>query len=120
MSTEDSDFLENRKKWKEAIEPKSAALSLAGEPTMYSLISELLENLNSLGMKTFLVTNGTRPDRLETLSKEPTTLYISLTSPEKKCYSRLNRPIIKNGWERLTKSLELMNSFNCRKGHNGL
>ncbi len=99
---------------KEAENPKHAAISLAGEPTIYSRISELIEAFHKRKMTTFLVTNGTLPERLESLEEEPTQLYISLCAPNEKIYEKLNRPIIKDGWERLNKSLELMKSFSCR------
>lgn len=104
----------NRRKWKESIKPTHAAISLAGEPTLYPRISELLEEFRKKGITTFLVTNGTRPDRLQTLDTEPTNLYISLCAPDKETYLRVHRPLITNGWKRLNESLELMKSFNCR------
>ncbi len=105
----------NLKKWKEAISPTNAAISLAGEPTMYPRIGELIREFKKRKMQTFLVTNGTRPDRLKSLETEPTNLYITLCATDKKTYLKINRPTISDGWKRLTESLELMESFNCRK-----
>jgi len=104
----------DKKKFAEALEPTSAAISLAGEPTLYPKIGELIEEFKRRNMQTFLVTNGTRPDRLRSLATEPTNLYISLCAPDKETYLKVNRPIISDGWERLNESLELMKSFNCR------
>ncbi len=104
----------DKKKWEEAIKPTNAAISLAGEPTMYSRISDLIAEFKKRNMSTFLVTNGTRPDRLKSLEVEPTNLYISLCAPDKQTYLKVNRPLISNGWERLNESLELLKSFNCR------
>ncbi|MCK4953650.1 4-demethylwyosine synthase TYW1 [Candidatus Bathyarchaeota archaeon] len=104
----------DKRKWNEAINPTNAAISLAGEPTLYSRISELIDEFKKRGITTFLVTNGTRPDRLQTLTTEPTNLYISLCAPDQKTYMVVNRPLIKQSWEKLNKSLELMKSFNCR------
>lgn len=104
----------DKKKLEEAFVPTSAAISLAGEPTLYPRIAELIEEF-SKNMQTFLVTNGTRPDRLMELTKEPTNLYISLCAPDKKTYLKINRPLVTDGWERINESLELMKSFNCRK-----
>jgi len=104
-----------RKKWEEAEKPTSAAISLAGEPTLYPRIAELIEEFKKRGMQTFLVTNGTRPDRLKTLTTEPTNLYISLCAPDKEMYMKVNRPLISEGWERLNESLVLMKNFSCRK-----
>lgn len=102
------------KKWEEAIKPTNAAISLAGEPTLYPRISELLEEFHERKMTTFLVTNGTLPERLKNLETEPTQLYISLCAPDKETYLKVHNPLIPNGWEKLNESLELMKSFNCR------
>jgi tRNA wybutosine-synthesizing protein 1 len=105
----------DRRKWEEALKPTNAAISLAGEPTLYPRISDLLGEFRKRGITTFLVTNGTRPDRLRTLGTEPTSLYISLCAPDRETYLHVHRPLITDGWERLNESLELMKSFNCRK-----
>jgi tRNA wybutosine-synthesizing protein 1 len=105
----------DKKKWKESIKPTNAAISLAGEPTLYPRISDLLEEFHKRDMTTFLVTNGTRPDRLKSLDEEPTNLYISLCSPDKITYKKVHNPLIKDGWKKLNESLELMKSFDCRK-----
>jgi tRNA wybutosine-synthesizing protein 1 len=102
-------------KWNEANHPTSVAISLAGEPTLYSRISSLLREFQRRGMTTFLVTNGTRPDRLQTLEVEPTNLYISLCAPDRETYHYVHNPLVTNGWEKLNESLNLMKSFNCRK-----
>ncbi len=104
-----------RKKWDEAINPTSAAISLAGEPTMYPRISDMIGEFKRRKMITFLVTNGTRPDRLESLDHEPTNLYISVCAPDEETYNTINRPMISDGWNRLNTSLEMMGSFDCRK-----
>jgi len=101
-------------KWKEAMEPTNAAISLAGEPTLYPRISDLLGEFRRRGVTTFLVTNGTRPDRLQALETEPTSLYISLCAPDRETYLQVHRPLIGYGWERLNESLVLMRSFSCR------
>lgn len=101
-------------KWEEANRPTSAAISLAGEPTLYSRISGLLEEFKRRKMAAFLVTNGTRPDRLKSLETEPTSLYVSLCAPDKETYLRVNRPFIPDGWEKLGESLGLLKSFGCR------
>jgi tRNA wybutosine-synthesizing protein 1 len=105
----------DKKKWEEAINPTSAAISLAGEPTLYPRIGELIGEFKKRGMTTFLVTNGTRPDRLKSLTTEPTNLYVSFCAPDKETYLKVNRPLVADGWERLNESLELMSSFGCRK-----
>lgn len=102
------------KKWEESIRPTNAAISLAGEPTLYAKISELIEEFHKRNMTTFLVTNGTLPERIENLETEPTQLYISLCAPDKETYLKVHNPLISDGWEKLNKSLELMRSLNCR------
>jgi len=104
----------DKKKWEEAINPTNAAISLAGEPTLYPRISELIEEFHKMNITTFLVTNGPRPDRLKTLESEPTSLYISLCAPDKQTYLKVHRPFVADGWKKLNESLELMRSFNCR------
>ncbi len=104
----------NLKKWKEANNPNQAAISLAGEPTLYPKISELIQEFHKQGFTTFLVTNGQFPERLENL-KEPTQFYLSLDAPDKENYKKIDNPQLSDFWERLNKSLEIMNSFSCRK-----
>ena len=102
------------RKWKEAREPKHCAISLAGEPTMYPKISDLIEECHRRGMTTFLVTNGLHPNVLEEIT-EPTQLYISVVAPDEKTYKAVCQPQVDDGWGRLNESLEIMPSFDCRK-----
>lgn len=99
---------------KEAMEPKQVAISLEGEPTMYPKISELIEGFHKRGMTTFLVTNGTRPEILESMTL-PTQLYISLSSTSADMFERLQKPVAKNLWEKVNKTLELFPSLKTRK-----
>lgn len=107
----------NMKKWKEAQNPTNAAISLLGEPALYPGLSQLIEEFHKRHMTTFLVTNGQLPERLEQLvgGAEPTQLYISLDAPNKQIYKKLDRPGYPDFWERLNRSLEVMDSFSCRK-----
>jgi len=105
----------DKKKWKEAQNPTNMAISLAGEPTLYERLSDLIKEAHKREMSTFLVTNGTRPDKLKKLETEPTNLYISLCAPDEETYKKTHQPLIKDGWKRLNESLKLMKSFNCRK-----
>lgn len=104
----------DKKKLEEALVPKHAAISLAGEPTLYGQISELIDAFHKRNMTTFLVTNGTRPDRLGACS-EPTQLYLSLDAPDEKVYTSLDRPAVPASWEKISQSLELMPSLSCQK-----
>lgn len=116
----------NWRKLTEALTPKHVAISLTGEPTLYPNIGELIRTYHQKGLTTFLVSNGTLPNRLSNLSQEPTQLYISLCAPNEQTYNKVCRPLMPNAWNRLNESLGLMPSFKCRtvirmtlvKGHN--
>jgi len=104
------------KKWREAQDPNQAAISLAGEPTTYPQMGELIESFHKHGFKsTFLVTNGTFPERLRDLSTEPTQLYLSLEAPTKELYKQIDRPIISDGWERINRTIDLFPLFKCNR-----
>ncbi len=102
-------------KLREARSPKHAAISLAGEPMIYSRMSGLLSEFHRRGMTTFLVTNGTLPERIEALETLPTQFYISVCSPTEKHFRKVHAPEIRNGWPRLLRSLELMRDMNTRR-----
>lgn len=103
----------NTKKYQEALKPKHVAISLAGEPTLYPELGELLTKFHSLGMTTFLVTNGTRPDALKSLSDEPTQLYISLSASTLDKYQEICKPRSKKYWRKLLETLDLLKSYDC-------
>jgi tRNA wybutosine-synthesizing protein 1 len=105
----------DKKKWEEAQNPTNAALSLIGDSILYPKFSELLEEFHKRKFSTFLVTKGTSPEKLKALEVEPTNLYISLCAPDEKTYMKVDNPLVKDGWERMNESLELMKSFDCRK-----
>ncbi len=100
-------------KFKEALRPKHAAISLTGEPTLYEPVGELIQVFHKRDFTTFLVSNGTVPYALAKLSREPTQLYISVCAPNKETYKKVCRPIIQNAWEKLNETLELLPSFSC-------
>ena len=52
-------------KFKEAQDPKHVAISLNGEPTLYTKLGEYMDLCHKHGMTTMLVTNGTLPKVLE-------------------------------------------------------
>ncbi|MEN7982716.1 MAG: radical SAM protein, partial [Nanoarchaeota archaeon] len=73
----------NQEKYKEAQEPMQFAISLSGEPTIYSKIGELIEELTQRGKTSFLVTNGLYPEKireLEAKNQLPTQLYVSVNA----------------------------------------
>ena len=68
----------DREKWLDAQNPKHVAISLNGEPTLYSRLGEFLEICHQHGVSTFLVTNGSLPKVIEELDPLPTQLYVSV------------------------------------------
>ena len=103
----------SREKYAEAREPKHVAVSLAGEPTLHPQISDLIDEIHSRKMTSFLVTNGTRPDVLERMTP-PTQLYVTLAAPDETTYKKLCRPGIKEGWQKIVESQEVLQSLNTR------
>jgi tRNA wybutosine-synthesizing protein 1 len=103
----------NPQKFREAHRPKHVAISLTGEPTLYEPLGELLRTLHTKGLTTFLVSNGTLPQRLSTLNEEPTQLYISVCAPNEGVFKRVCRPQIPAAWEKMNESLAFLPSFRC-------
>jgi tRNA wybutosine-synthesizing protein 1 len=103
----------SEKKYIEARDPKHVAISLAGEPTLYPLISDLIDEIHHRGMTSFLVTNGTLPNVLSNMSL-PTQLYVTLAAPDESTYKTLCKPGVKDGWDRILKSQETLRSLSTR------
>jgi len=103
----------DKEKFREALRPKHAAISLAGEPTLYPHLGELIRSFHRRGFTTFLVSNGTVPEALTTLSDEPTQLYISLCAYDEHSFSKTCRPHIPKAWEKLNETLASLPSFRC-------
>ena len=99
-------------KWKEALDPKHAAISLAGEPTLYPFLPELVQEFHKQGLTTFVVTNGTKPDVIEII--RPSQLYMSLDAPDKETYIRSCAPDHQDQWERILESLEVLSQHPSR------
>lgn len=104
----------NREKLEESKTPTNAAISLAGEPTLYPEIDELIAEFNRRDFTTFLVSNGQYVEKLKNLETEPYQLYLSLDAPSKKIYDDVCNPQITDGWMNLNESLETLASFNSR------
>lgn len=107
----------NMEKWEEAQEPMQFAISLSGEPTIYSKIGELIEELRKRGKTSFLVTNGLHPEKLKELDEKnqlPTQLYVSVNTSNKELYDKFHRSSMKNAWEKLNESLEVMSKLKTR------
>jgi len=92
-------------RWQEALDPKHVAISLSGEPTLYSQLPELIGILNSNGYTTFLVSNGTNPEMLRRCN--PFQMYVSLDAPDRETYRAVCRPV-GDYWERVLESLRLL------------
>lgn len=91
--------------WEEALSPNMIAISLSGEPTLYSKLPELINMLNEAGNTTFLVSNGTRPEMIERC--HPYQTYISLDAPDRETYLKICRPE-EDYWDNIQKSLSLL------------
>jgi len=103
----------DRRRLEEARHPKHFAISLAGEPTLYPMVGDLVALLKSKGFTTFLVTNGLYPKALANLSYEPSQLYVSVNAPSEELYRKVCRPALSNAWGRLMETLDLLRSFKC-------
>ncbi|MFA6489722.1 MAG: 4-demethylwyosine synthase TYW1 [Candidatus Micrarchaeia archaeon] len=97
-----------KKLYAEANSPKHVALSLTGEPTMYPHLEKLLETFHKKGMTTFLVTNGTFPERVEKWKTLPTQFYVSMVAPNEQVYNSAIRPVSAGLWKKYLRMLELM------------
>lgn len=102
------------KMFEEARNPNQVAISLAGEPITYPYLSEFIRECRSRGMTTFMVTNGTYPERLEALDALPTMLYVTVAAPNPEIYKKVCRPKISDGWEKLMRTLDLLPSLDTR------
>ncbi len=102
----------DKEKYQEAMNPKHFAISLTGEPTFYPKLPELIDEINSRNMTSFLVTNGTVPEMVEKLiTHQPTQIYVSIPGPDKETYNKVANPLPKNAWENLLKTLKLLKNF---------
>ena len=88
-------------------EVRHVALSLTGEPISYPLLAEILQQFHEQRISTFLVTNAQFPEAMEKI-KNVTQLYISVDAPDKVSLKNIDRPLFKDYYERLTRSLDIM------------
>jgi len=105
-------------KLEEAQNPKHFAISLTGEPTLYNKMSGLISGLRNKNMSSFLVTHGQHPEALEKLRNEnslPTQLYISMEAPNKELHKKLDVPLLKDAWERVERTFEILPTLKCRR-----
>ena len=100
-------------RWKESSEPLHFAISLNGENTAYPRLGEFIGELKKRGHSTYLVTNGQLPEVLRKMERDdqlPTQIYISMSAPTPELFKEIDQPLYKDGWERLLKSLDWINS----------
>lgn len=107
----------NRKKFKEAQNPRHFAISLIGEGTLYPKLAELIKELRKQGKTSFLVTNGLLPEKIRELEKKgalPTQLYVSLLYPNEKLFRKVTNNKNKWAWEKFNETLELLKNLKTR------
>jgi len=104
----------DQKKYMEAQDPNQVAISLGGEPTLYPYLSDLIDVFHRRDFTTFLVSNGTLPEKLSELDVLPTQLYVSLTASNKRTHDRLDAPLVPDAWEKINESLELLPSLDTK------
>jgi len=98
----------------EAWNPIHCAMSLVGEPTLYSRLGQLIREFFKRKFRTiFLVTNGMFPEVLAKLNPEPSQLYVSLCAPDRATYEKVCRPQLHDAWLRVNDTLKLLESFRC-------
>lgn len=99
----------NKAKFEQSREPRHVAISLTGEPTLYRRLLEMIQEYHKKGISTFLVSNALHPEMLERLIEcPPTQLYLSIDTARPEVHYELNKPFLKDSWERLNKSIELL------------
>ena len=98
-----------KEKFEQAMNPQHVAISLDGEPTLYPKLPELIREYKKNNFSTFVVSNGLLPDKIEKLLEEPPTqLYISVDAPNEELFNIIDRPIIKDAWNGLCKTLSIL------------
>jgi len=100
-------------KFKQSKEPKHFAISLAGEPTLYPKLNELISAVHRRGMTSFVVTNGMLPERLEGI-EPPTQLYLSVDAPNESLFKKIDQPTLEDGWKRLIQSLDAVKKLKSK------
>jgi len=99
----------SNQKFERAMQPQHVAISLDGEPTLYPRLTELIKEYKKKNFSIFVVSNGLLPERIKKLLEEPPTqLYISVDAPNEELFNIIDRPIIKNAWQGLCKTLSML------------
>lgn len=94
-------------RFNEAKTVRHCALSLVGEPIFYPRINELLNDLHSRKISTFLVTNAQFPAAMRNLVPV-TQLYVSIDAPNKDALKKIDRPLYRDFWERYIECLKII------------
>jgi len=83
---------------------------LTGETLYYPKLNEFIKKAHKRGYTTFIVTNGSQPGILKKI-EAPTQLYLSINAPNEELFLKCNRPMNKNAWSQVQKSLEVLNKL---------
>ena len=86
---------------------RHCALSLVGEPIMYPRINEMIDDLHSRDISTFLVTNCQFPDAIRSL-QPVTQLYVSVDAADPISLKEVDRPLFSDYWERFLACLDAL------------
>src|SRR3989344_6319963 len=101
----------DKKKLREAMQPKHVAISLVGEPCLYPKLPQLIDEIKDRKMTAFLVSNGTQTAMIEQLlDSQPTNMYITLPAPDEKIYKKTCLPA-NDSWKNILDSLALLKKF---------
>ena len=95
--------------WEEATtHPTQYAVSLSGEPTLYSKLPELIALLKTGSNSVFVVSNGTNPSMIRRIF--PTQLYISLDAGNPQQYEDICQPLgdPQQMWNNIQESLSML------------
>ncbi len=110
----------NKKKFEEACTPSLYTFSLAGEPTLYPRLDEMISEIRKRGAISFIVTNGQNPEMILKLQKNkslPTQLTLSTNAPNKELYDKWHNSCNKDAWERFNQTVEVLGKLKgkCRR-----
>ncbi len=99
--------LTNEEKFLESKDVQHFAISLTGETLSYPRLNDLIREIKKRGKTSFVVTHGGFPQALEKI-EPPTQLYLSIDAPNEELFNKVDRPLAKDGWQRLLQSLDAM------------
>jgi len=103
----------NKRILEESKTVRHVALSLTGEPITYPKINQIINEFHKRRISTFLVTNGQYPEAVKNI-KRVTQLYLSVDAPNKKLLKKIDKPLFRDYWKRLLRSLDYMSKAKYR------